>query len=355
MFPNFFTSNSNARLAVIGFSIGLLLLLIPVFLLQYHFGRIEGDLVRIGRLASEDFAPHQSFTPIQINSNNEKNPDVVVLGDSFSENNIWQSIFSQTTGQRTLSYHYQRIPCVETWFQSIINSPNPPKLIVLESIERNFLYHYAVYTQACDGPETRPNQVNEGFYPTEAPALNIFPIDISYLLNTAKNSIILNTQQPPFRFKQASVALLNRNTAFSHAHPNYLLYFNEDFDQEKTFTTPRNLQIATDNIRRYQQLARKKGIALAVLVIPNKSSVYAPWAEKNQLPPAIGENLFTAISTMFGASANLLPYYRQLASNTEDVYLSNDTHFSLIGFQHLSQQLIAQLKEQQYVFTTNGK
>src|SRR5689334_406455 len=90
---------------------------------SFYFESVEGDLTRLGNWAERDFGPRAPQPDVTVKYNGEgiKHPDVLVLGDSFSRSNYWQSYVAQMRGVEILSFHYQDVGCLDNWLRWVMN------------------------------------------------------------------------------------------------------------------------------------------------------------------------------------------------------------------------------------------
>src|SRR3569832_2918101 len=109
----------------------------------------------------KDFGWNAPQPDIQIAANGKAitNPDILVLGDSFSKDNVWQSVTAAKTHQQILSFEIAHVGCISHWFSYALNHPTA-KTIVIESVERSFLANFKNLTKCNFGTpepfETHP-------------------------------------------------------------------------------------------------------------------------------------------------------------------------------------------------------
>lgn len=354
MFLNSSTSSSDsARDARImrclqGFVCGFLLLLLPGVLLAYFMGPISGDLVRVGKLGERYFGARHPQGSLERQPNPPRSvPDVLVLGDSFSVDNFWQSRLTEQTGLHTGTYHYDDVPCIDRWIRDALGGRlvSGVKIIVVSSVERNFFDRFGGDMPQCDTPATvmRARPVEAKSFPPPGSPFDLFPMNIAHQLKTALHQYQVMSHRGRMQFDRAVVVDLTRKDLFSHQEADRLLYYLDD-DKQRKRVTPEMVERAVANLELYQQLGMQAGVKLVFSVVPNKSSVYAPWVVEGQMPAVTTETLYARLVELFGPSADLLTLFRQQAQEMKDFYAPNDSHLSLTGFRVLGDQIALALQ-----------
>lgn len=350
MSPNSSISSSNARHFLAGFICAAILLLFTGVGLAIYLEPIQGDLTRIGRLGERFFVP-QKIQPAQTRYQNppSTDADIMVLGDSFSAQNLWQSRVHDNTGMNSISFHYDDIPCIERWFQDAIGGviSRKAKIIIFSTVERLFIPRFGSSMTDCDAKAYEPRKTDKTAYPLPVSKYDVFPVDLSWLLKAVSNQHKLESRQGRMNFDKSTIVNLEKRGLFSNRLRGKLLYYGPDDELRNHEWTPERSAQAVANLQRYQSLANIKGIQLIVFVVPDKSMVYAPWVKPGQIPIPDNYDVFETLENSFGAEANLLPEFRQLAAQQKDFYLPNDTHVSIAGYQFMGDHITALLKKSQ--------
>lgn len=241
MSQNSFTSSSSWSF-LISFTLCSSLLIGLGVSLAWYLEAPSGDLVRIGHIASIDLKPRV----IQPNATREANlpisqADVLVLGDSFSEKNIWQSEVTYQTGLTFSFYHYNHVDCISPWLEKQIDNPDTPKgqIIIVETIERQFMSRFSDAAKSCsitNRPSRDFGKSDIAFQTTE----KILPIDLGYVLKTAANHFYLSDKAGRQLTKDAVTVDLVRSNLFSNTHSKRLTYYAAD-DENGIKLAPRVL------------------------------------------------------------------------------------------------------------------
>lgn len=317
------------------------LLLLPAILASLFLHPVDGDLVRIGHLPQRDFTAQAAQPVLETFADGAKsaNADILVLGDSFSAANAWQSELTRITGRRTLTWHYDTVRCTGDWLEKALQGAlrAGARTVIVQSIEREFLGRF----------EDRPGCARDYYPPADMSGepvgeprspWSIFPIDIRHLGKTVAAYSRIHGTTGRLQSRKAVLVDLVRDDLFSHAQPRRLAYFADDeikFNQWSAESAGRTLV----QLRQWQHRADAADVQLFFLVIPDKSSVYWPHIEPAQrLPyPEKGEQLWALLGEQLGPAFDLLPFYRELALQQPDLYRPDDTHFSAAGYRHTAQ------------------
>jgi hypothetical protein len=116
----------------------LFALSIPIVWGSLFFTNYQGDLTRVGKWMESDFGwrePQPSIDPKFLVSSNLQEADVLVIGDSFSENLHWQSVLTQS-GKKVATIHWGAIGFIcEDFSKQLKASGFRGKQIIIQAIE----------------------------------------------------------------------------------------------------------------------------------------------------------------------------------------------------------------------------
>ena len=311
-------------------------------ILSYYFGRLDGDLTRIGSYSERDFGwtAKQPVLDVMSNGQNVTQPDVLVLGDSFSAGNIWQSVVSKNTGYRTQSFLYDNVGCLDNWFKFAL-AHDTARIIVVESVERNFLRRFRKNENCLNFTplpfELLPKQTVET-RASEPPELYIW-----HSFETAFNTLKMHwAGQKRLATKVINVPVVSSCANLSNRRADRLLYYPED--QSKLDWVPQDISTAVSNALAMQRMARDHGKTLIFVLVPDKLSVYGQC-----ILPGIEPNLARMPNTaellrVAGADIpDLLEFFRAEMRRTTDLYFPNNTHLSWAGYSLMARQITAKL------------
>ncbi len=308
---------------------------VAVPFLAYTFEPLDGGLTRIGRWSERSFGwrSPQPRIPLAANGENFPTTDVLVLGDSFSRENIWQSFVTENIGLRFRSYHFGDVGCIDNWIRQITELPSSlGKTVVLEVVERAFIAHFRILRPcAATTPkafELAPTTLvpNRGNYP--------ITLDASYLFRTAWNEYRLLSAPDQIISGETVGARLRRSDLFSNRRSDWLLYYFDDALAHPEWSD-QEIDAALLHLQDINDRIRKSGRRFVLIVVPDKSSVYRDYfarpPRESQYGQIIGQMAARGIS-----APDVLRYMKEQLPETKDLYYPNDTHFSPRGYQLLA-------------------
>lgn len=300
----------------------------------------QGDLTRLGMLPESLFGwtkPQPAIDPALLQQSSWKDADVLVVGDSFSDSRVWQTVLTRAGLRvRTESWDSLRGIC-EDFMPWLRSQGFTGKYVVLESIERN-ADSILSRSVACKRMQFHPNVYAD--IPRGAPAVtfDLKPRDFSGKLSVGLQTLVnvwkyeRTSSAPGFTSKDLSngarlARVKNGCELFSHAACNDALFY----DQDKAEDLPGN---ALDNIGTLN--ARLTGIEATWVFVPNKSTTYL-YPDKQFWDKA--EQRFH--------SPNLLRLFRQsIAARTVDLFPANNTHLSTTGYLIMGAAIYREMQSQ---------
>ena len=296
------------------------------FLPLAFFQENYGDLTRIGLLPETQFGWRKPQPVVDIKWMQQatwEQADVLVIGDSFSDYRIWQTVLTQQGLKvHTESWDAMRGICADfsPWLraQGFIG-----KYVVLESIERN-IPEILAKSVSCDKMQTHPSLRADT--PRMPPLVRFDPDRRSYDGRLSIGiKVMRNYQQyerlsslpsfkPTILPSGVKVARIEQGCAlFSHTRCNDALFLGGDKAEEIVASALKNIEILN---------SRMAGITPIWAFVPNKSTAYLYpnkqfWNQAEQLVHA----------------PNLLRMTQQaIQAKTIDLYPANNTHFSTSGY-----------------------
>ncbi len=314
------------------------LILVPFFALGFYIGPVSGDLTRVGHFSERDFAMGNGQTRVVATSiQDARAPEVIVLGDSFSEN-IWEAIAMEKSGRSFLTYHWgglDRANCLEHWVASLKQQYPTARVVLLETIERAFLSRFESEQVRCENRRLKPITLTK---PDDQ--INPMP-DPVYALRAARN--VLRSFDVPTVSGDTVAAPLKRPDLFTNRRSDLLLYFRED--EAKASWTEADIAKAMTVLRRVQQTALANGLVLLVVVVPDKPTTYAQFLKHpHKFAPA--RDIWAALDSQQFAHVPLRDILvAAVEQGARDLYLPNDTHFGPRGYQLMAGAVAERLAE----------
>jgi hypothetical protein len=260
--------------------------------------------------------------------------EVLVIGDSFSEPRIWQSVLTQRGLQvRTELWGTVRGVC-EDFMPWLRAQGFTGKYVVFERIERSLVSDLPKLL-ACQKMLTHGGHTS----PSVTPPLTTFNSTLARY--TGRLSIGIRTQINTLRYERhrqaASIAdwvlpngvqlsrLANGCQLFSHARCQDVLFLSED----------RASDIGDDSLQIMAKInARLNGITPIWMVIPNKSTAY--------LYP--NKSFWNRAEPLLNAPNLLRETQRAITQHSLDFYPANDTHFSTTGYLWMGETMLRHLQ-----------
>lgn len=318
------------------FSIFVFTVLLSYGVIGFYFlpmATFQGDLTRLAMLPETQFGwqkPQPQIDPTLIQQASMREADVLVVGDSFSDGRLWQTILVQKGFKvRTETWDSIRGICADfiPWLHA---QGFTGKHLVIESIERNFVDDLQ-RSVACQHMQYHPNSYTD--IPRSPPPVSF---DVNQDGYTSKLSVSIKTQLHMLEYKrlrqstdfktwilsdQVTMARLPDGCElFSHSRCNEALFFAADKAEDIN-------PDAVDNIAKIN--ARLDGITPIWMVVPNKSTVYL-YPDK-QFWNKAEERFHTP---------NLLRMMRQaIRKKTVDLYPANNTHVSTTGYLLMGEEI----------------
>jgi hypothetical protein len=299
----------------------------------------QGDLTRMGMLPERMFGwtkPQPAIDPALMQQSSWKEADVLVIGDSFSDGRVWQTLLTGAGLRvRTETWDSVRGIC-KNFMPWVHNKGFNGKYIVFEVIERSVMdvlaksvacermdFHPSIYADSLRGPPP------VSFDPTQGNYSGSLSVSIETLMNTFEYDQLIRTsgfvsRELPNDVKLARIK--NGCQLFSHARCQDALFLAED----------RKEDIPVDALDSVQKINdRLTGVTPIWLFVPNKSTAY--------LYP---DKQFWNVAEQRFHSPNLLRMTQQaISKNTIDLYPANNTHFSTTGYLLMGKEVLKKIQQ----------
>jgi hypothetical protein len=332
-------SNHNFVAYVAWFSGTALMLLLAAVGLSLFFKPMSGDLTRIGKWSERDFGPTllQEAPVIRANASVLTHQQILVLGDSFSHPNIWQSYLFETSKLDTLSFEFKDVGCIDNWLNWItVQAASDVQTVIIEVAERSFVPVFrsdrrcvsSIPVASVTADKTRSTSLMWGI-----------TLDAMYLVQTAANTLRMCWQSGRTDSGETVNVPLSNANLFSNIRANRLLYYAED-DSKKSWTQ-QDIAAAVENLKKIQNRLGK--LRLVIVVVPDKSTVYRSYiigaATTAEYP-----DIFSSIAAAGVVSVDLRSLFQKNVASTIDLYLPNDTHLSPSGYLMMASAIAERLQ-----------
>lgn len=329
------------RRYLVFFAIPLAVLLGPAALLSIYSQPISGDLTRIGGYSERDFGWRSTQPVISVKGNGQSiiDPDILVLGDSFSEKNLWQSELSAKLNKKILSFKYSGCGCIANWIRYAL-SHKTARTAIIETVERSFVPRFRAINPCEDAspiPMRMPESATSALRSTWPPT-----IYISQTFRVVKSSLKMAYTNRAIRGGAINAPLIGNCALFSNRRADRILYYPED--ELKLKWKQEEIESAITNALHLKDLAESRGKKLILLVVPDKLSVYQECLAENPHRNQLKQIDITRSLIAAGVSTpDLLTPFQDAASKVADLYFPNDTHLSPRGNILMADQLAAYL------------
>ena len=307
---------------------------VPIVWISLFFTTYHGDLTRVGKWLESDFGAGEAQQAIDTKllvSNRIQDADILVIGDSFSENLYWQTQLSKS-GKNVATIHWGAIGFVcEDLPIRLKESGFKGQQIIIQSVERVAENQFeksvnCVSSKQITLDSARTSKPIDTSFTGETFNINgQFLAGLETLYHSA--AIRLIPYYPKIHnFKSTGTHIQSIKDGclyFTNKLCQYGLFFHEDFKRNSLNSkTIKNIKILKDRLNAYKT---------TWVVIPNKSTIYSDRAlfeKTNQFweeleNAQLGPNLFKVIENNKSLIKNL--------------YAPNDSHFSTEGYQFIGQ------------------
>jgi SGNH hydrolase-like domain, acetyltransferase AlgX len=320
----------------------LFLLSLPVVWISLFFTNYHGDLTRIGKWTEHDFSwqiPQPAIDSSLLQSSPLDQADILVIGDSFSENLYWQSVLTQS-GKKVATIHWRSIGFIcEDFQKQLLSSGFKGKHIIVQAVERGAAIQFEK-SVACTSSKPLLVKTERTSNPIPSsikadPAFNIngqFIAGLETLLHSAAIRVSPHYSNiHNYKSKGAYIqAIENGCQYFSHHLCQYGLFLHEDYQRPPlTEKTIAHMKVLKKRLDQYQT---------AWVVIPNKSSIY-----DHKLSTEVMQQFWKNLeSAQLGP--NLYKTTQEEKRTTKDLYLPNDTHYGPSGYRFAGEQIASFIK-----------
>lgn len=330
-------SNNNFTHYLAWFGFPVLTFFIIAIPLSLFFEPVSGDLTRIGHWSERDFGWNKSQATVSIRANGTwlSAPEIIVLGDSFSHPNIWQSYLSERQSVNIISFQYQDVGCVSNWLSWMANEDYlKARTVIIEIVERSFIPVFRKLNH-CSNLKPKALNVDEKNL-TPVRKKKGLTLDAGYLFPTAMNTLQAFSSDERIISGNVVNMPLTTSALFSNHISDRLLYFTED--DLKMNWSDKEIALSVASVKSIQDDLEEKMIRLVVVIVPDKSTTYRNFFA-NEERSTIAPNIFEQLKLAGVNNVNLKGAFQQKAGEVVDFYLPNDTHLSNQGYKLMAMEI----------------
>ncbi len=323
------------------FSLILSISLMSLLAASFYIQPLEGELTRLGSYAERDFGCNISQKKLPGNAGlstvYDGKSDVLIVGDSFSTNGVWQPFFRQKTGLSyvTLNIRQTSLPDL---LESEQFKKHPPKILIVETVERELLFFFKDLNFACGaGPAKNfhisapefTEETDARYYEDTRKTFDPWNINLRYtasvMINGFMRKVFWRDSGDTRRFA------LTKGSLFSNRKSGEMLIYAGDMN--KFSWRKKDIEKAVCAIRGLQDRVQSDGKTLFIFMLaPDKSSAYADY---------IDNNMFRQLHNMHQLLADKgvntpridLSLKGAISRGEKDIYCPNGTHWSARGYE----------------------
>ena len=315
---------------------GGFLVIIALLIVTLKTPPFYGDMTRLGLLSETAFGwriepPH--VDPKYLNAVPVAEADIVVIGDSFSMSNRWQSMLTRAGYRVTTTFWGQIDEALCGDFDAWLDRAGfRGKLVIVESIER-LVNERMVATQTC---KTMAKPFSAGLKPFfESPPSVPAPV-----LNwdgklTSGVRIYRNTR----RAREASDPILSNDRILVRPVPEGCAMFSHQLCDKLPFwpADDENGELTVQHAAQMKAFGEAHPRrAFLWMIIPNKTTVY--------VKPEHSKDFVTAFGAA-GLGPDLFGLSQDEKKKVRDYFFPNDTHLSMHGQLVVGQQMLEAVRK----------
>jgi hypothetical protein len=338
---------------------------VPLFItiaLSPDIEPIDGGLTRLSGESENDFG---KLTPIyRFDQNYYKEErfkrlasfgdpiDVLIVGDSFSapgiRNNSWPNHLYAQTSYKVVFTKWPRRKHFVSYLRSEKYQRNPPKLIIIESVEREVYSRFAADEAGrADNCLKTPviglapglKQTALVISQTERPDSFVsFDEWMAALLHAAKS------KAKNLYKKTVVIANLRNNKLFSNRHSDTILLYKDDVNRHLASFYGIDKELAESKlIRGVGEIICEGAGNILFLIVPDKLTIYEQYI-KDDLPKKYLDVLDVMQRNLPKFNIDVkTPLLNAVESGVVDVYSPNNTHWSWVGYEIASQVVVKKI------------
>jgi hypothetical protein len=302
----------------------------------------EGELTRTGILPEKLFGwtkPQPVIDAKWMQQASMHEADVLVIGDSFSASQVWQTVLTRRGLKVRTEYGIGMRSVCSDFVPWLKTQGFTGKFLIIESIERNLMQNLS---ESIDCHHLQYHQSYNNYVPSPP----IVSFDVNQNRYNGKASISIRAQLNSLKYNRLSQDLNFTNwmlpnnvrmtrvqngcELFSHTRCNDVLFLDIDRAEE----------VDESALKLIEKLnSRLNGITPIWVVVPNKSTAYF-YPEKQ----------FWNKAEQQIHSPNLLRMtQRAIKNKVVDLYPANNTHFSTTGYLLMGEEIFQTMEHSQYV------
>ncbi len=340
----------------------LLLLALLVLSFGWRLQELKGDMTRVGGYSENDFGWNglqKKFTASLAEEGVEGGSyDIIILGDSFSlrtspdrqtqYGGFWTDFLAQKIDAKIGVFNVEP-PKLEEFLQKETFTRHPPKLVILEYVERQLKNKFFSIGSEC--PSTQPELKTK--LQLSLKTKNLEPVSEKRAAKTGWHDN-LPGETIDYLWKNLYRKITNRDPStivklpiskadlFTNLRSSEILLTDGDF--LKKDWAPSDWQAIDCRLLQIQAAVESNSFThFALIIAPDKSTAYSDFLAPSDRMPNSVEKI--AQDPKLHLIRLDLPLKNAIQSGAKDVYLPNDTHWGSAGSVIVADEVLSFLKK----------
>ncbi len=328
------------------FFVGVIIPFATILGMAIYIQPLVGDLTRLGNVSERSWGWNQALPVVSIyQSERTSDIEVLVIGDSFSDKDIWQSVMRDITGFRFKTYRWEDFSspaCLESGITHLKRQYPNIRHIVIQTVERSAIVRFTGLKGKIDEcPMTITSSIHTQTSKTVAirnKSLDSIP-DTLYTIKAFLSE--------PKKYQQTTVSgdgyisPLKRSDLFSNQKSDALLYYAGDLNKLKW--TEMQIEESVQNLQKLSQLTHLLDIGISFAIVPDKSTAYSDYLIHSRFQSKTTD-IWQKLIAISLPAINLKAVFSENISKSRDFYLPDDTHLSSVGYQILASEVSKMIK-----------
>ncbi len=322
----------------------LLLVMAVAYPASLYFGPPVGGISRRGAWPERDYVALQDSVgvPVLANDASIQAADVLVIGDSFSVGNVWQSVVAGQTALQFKTYNYfNNHNCFLPWIDRLVNglegsAQGGNRLVMIETIEHQFMDRIRDPERCAADSLIRVRPVAPGIWNWPKTSVHT-QIDIARQFQTLLHMGQVYLYPDEVAGEWVRNAPLRRHDLFSNIRSDRLLY--TDLDEWRLQWTQADINQAVSVLKDVQTRLQGAGFRFAMLIVPDKLHAYENELKK-PLPAHVANDLAKSLRQAGIPAPDVLAPIKASIYQAKDIYMPNDDHLGPLGQIALGKALV---------------
>lgn len=313
----------------------LLLVMAIAYPASLYFGPPVGGISRRGAWPERDYVALQESVgvPVMANDASIQGADVLLIGDSFSVGNVWQSVVAEQNGLQFKTYNYfNNANCFLPWIDRLVqglegSAQGGNRLVMIETIEHQFMDRIKTPERCAADALIRVRPIGKGVWNWPKTSVHT-QIDIARQFQTLLHMGQVYWNPDAVVGEWVRNAPLKRSDLFSNISSERLLY--TDLDELRLQWTQADIDQAVVVLKDVQTRLQGAGFRFAMLIVPDKLHAYE-YELKTPLAAHVAADLAKSLRQAGIPAPDVLAPIQASIYQAKDIYMPNDDHLGPNG------------------------